>query len=179
MLPGGRHGSGISIMNTARIYRFVVARICLLVVLFLPAGLRAGVQAIPRPGWPTADYKTVLASLNQTTFAVIYYYDGSKVIVADSQWLERLKQLLAAADGKPASYCFCINYPQIELLTKAGPFATMEVPHGNKLRFFGREFSGDFGVDPKIAKAILDLAMEQRTNAVPGVGKAKPKTGGQ
>ena len=165
-------------MNTARVFRFAAIRICLVAVLLLPAVLRAGVQAAPRPGWPTTDYKTVLARLNQTTFVVITYFDRSKAIVADSQWLERLKQLLAAADGKPASYCFCINYPQIELLNQAGPIASMEVPHGNKLRFSGETFSGDFDVDPKIAKAIGALAMEQRTNATE-VSKAKPKTIGQ
>ena len=162
-------------MNTARWLRIGCLQILLLGGLVFPGDVLAGVQAVSRAGRPTTDYKTVLVGLNQTTFAVITYYDGSKAIVADSQWLERLKQLLAATDGEPASYCFCINYPQIELLNQAGRIASMEVPHGNKLRFFGKEFSGDFEVDPKIAKAIVVLAMDQRANAEPLVRKAPSK----
>lgn len=132
---------------------------------------------MPPPGRPTADYATILTRLNQTEFVVITYSEDSKAIVADHEWLARLKQLFTAADGKPSSYCFCINYPQIELLTKDGPFATLEVPHGQKLRFFGKEFSGDFVVNPKIAKAIDDLAMEQRVNAVTKPNKKKTAPG--
>jgi hypothetical protein len=164
-------------MNLTRLSRIGALKTILLGILIFPAVLGAGVQSVPPPGRPTADYATILTRLNETEFVVITYSEDSKAIVADRQWLERLKQLFTAADGKPSSYCFCINYPQIELLTKAGPIATLEVPHGTKLRFFGEEFSGDFMVSPKIAKAIDALAMEQLVNAVTKPNKKKKAPG--
>jgi hypothetical protein len=133
------------------------------------------VTSRPRPGWPTTDYKTVDRKLEEATLVVITYFDGSKVIVGDGKWIEELKHLLAEAGGKPTSYCFCISYPTVTFLTKDGPIATMELPHGNKLRFHGDFFSGDFEIDPKIAMAIAALAVGQRANAMPLTKKAPVK----
>lgn len=144
-------------------------------VLF-PTALLAGMQSTPAlPGRPTKDYKTIVNDLNQVTFVVITYYDGSAAIVADDQWLEPFKRLLATAEGKPANYCFCINYPQITLLTRDQKLATLETAHGSKLRFSGPLFSGDFQVDEKTVKAIDTLAMSQRANAKPPSRKATAK----
>lgn len=133
-----------------------------------PLTALADVPAPPRPpGWPTTDYKTIVADLDQTTFVVVDYGNGTKAIVSDQVWLAEFKRLLAGATGKPANLCFCVNHPQIAFLTKGRQLATLELPHGEKLRFAGPSYSGDFEVDKKVVRAIAELAMSQHANALP------------
>ena len=150
----------------------------LLWLALVPIALHADLVVAPKPpGWPTTDYQTIAADLSQVTFVAIDYGNGTTAIVADPVWLEKFKPLLANANGKPANRCFCINHPQITLLTKDRKLATLEVPHGEKLRFRSESYSGDFQVDPKTAKAIVVLAMSQRANAFTKKSKipAKPE----
>ncbi|AOS46081.1 hypothetical protein Verru16b_03176 [Lacunisphaera limnophila] len=133
----------------------------------LSARLFAGLTADPAgPGWPTTDFKAVLKEIDDAGLVVITYHDGSEAFVTDSEWIVRLKQLLNSAGGKPAKYCFCINYPQVALVNKDRVLAKMEVPHGNRLRFYSSQSSGDFTVDEKIAKQVGELLLSQRQRAV-------------
>ena len=122
---------------------------------------RAGSPVAPPPSldMPTKDYAAIVQDLSAAQFVVITYYDGTKSMVSKPEWLEPLKKLLAAADGQPDSYCFCRNYPTVTFVGKDRPLATMEVPHGEKLRVSGDRYSGDFTVDPKIARLVNDWLM--------------------
>ncbi len=91
---------------------------------------RAGSPVAPPPSLdgPTKDYAAIVQDLSAAQFVVITYYDGTKSMVSNPEWLEPLKKLLAAADGQPDSYCFCRNYPTVTFVGKDRPLATMEVP---------------------------------------------------
>ena len=59
-----------------------------------------------------------MRNLDDLTLAVVKYYDGTKALVADKEWIKQLKQLLLSAkQPKQFPLCLCINYPQIELIT--------------------------------------------------------------
>ena len=141
--------------------------ISLVVGVALSGRLFAGVTAAgARLGWPTTDFKTVLKDIYELGFVVITYSDGSETFVTDTEWIGRLKQLLGSAAGKPAQYCFCINYPQIAFANKDRMITRMEVAHGCKLRFYSSQYSGDFAVDEKIAKQVDKMLLSQREGAV-------------
>ncbi|HVZ66609.1 MAG TPA: hypothetical protein VG936_18740 [Lacunisphaera sp.] len=136
--------------------------------LVLPAVLSARVEAKPKAPAPTTDYRMIVAAAEPVTFVVITYFNGAKAITADEKVIAEFKRLIATADGRPASYCFCLNYPEVTFLTKDGPLFTVEVPHGKKLRFYGSGISGDFEVDPNLARAFVKLAMTQQADAIKG-----------
>jgi hypothetical protein len=141
----------------------------LLSLLLFPGALFAGVEAVPKPARGQTDYKTTAAVVEPATFVAITYYGGAIAIVADEKVVAEFKRLIATAGGRPASYCFCINYPQVTFLTKEGPLFTVEAPHGKKLRFYGKGYFGDFEVDPSLAQAFDKLAMAQQADAIKGL----------
>jgi hypothetical protein len=136
--------------------------------------VRANVPERPKPpGWPNAAYADIVRKLEAATFVVIDFGDGTKTMVADADWLRRLRALLAAAPAKPDNYCFCINYPQVTFADKSGPLARMEVPHGNKVRLFVGDLNGDFVVGDKLGRELIDLFRARRADAIP-YGKRRP-----
>lgn len=130
--------------------------------LALAALAQASVTAPEKPlalGSPTVDYATVVKELNEATFVVIYYLDGTKAVVSDPEWMNLLKSLLTAAEGKPDDLCFCSNYPKVVFVNHTGNIARMEVAHGIKLRISRRHDAGDFIVGKKIGTLVSELLM--------------------
>ncbi|HVT74193.1 MAG TPA: hypothetical protein VHD61_13740 [Lacunisphaera sp.] len=157
-------------------FRFI-RRGLLAATLVLPPMLFAVVEVAPKPGAAPTDYRKVAAMVEPATFVVITYWEGKKepkAIVADEKVVAGFKRLIATADGRPASYCFCINYPQVTFLTKDGPLVTVEAAHGKKLRFVGGGHVFDFEVDPELARAFDKLAMAQRAGAINGLKDLPP-----
>lgn len=127
------------------------------------SGVAAGSTAV---GWPTIEFKAVLKEIDEASFVAITYYDGSKVFVTDKEWIGRLKELLGKAAGMPAQYCFCINYPQVAFANNDRIITSMEVPHGQRLRFSSAQYTGDFTTDGKIAKQVSEMLTAQRKAAI-------------
>ena len=132
----------------------------LVVATSLAAPARASEMRQPKAaGWPTTDYRSIVRDLDRATGVAVKYLDGSTTLVTDPEWISLLKGMMASVDGVPDKVCLCENYPQVTFLNKDGPLATMEVTHGTKLRFSGAHYSGDYVIDPKIAKLIIELLM--------------------
>ncbi|MBI2510743.1 MAG: hypothetical protein HYV96_02085 [Opitutae bacterium] len=114
-----------------------------LVVVLLPAALRASVTALPKPpppGWQSENYATVVARCADAEMAVFEYMDGTKTFVTDPTWLAEFKAQLACLEAKPDALCLCINYPRVHLVAKDKELVTVELAHSNKIRFGGSDF---------------------------------------
>lgn len=135
-------------------------------LLFSSSALLAGIQVASPPDRPKADYRTTANTTEPATLLVITYFGGAKAFVADEKVVAEFKRLIASADGHRASYCFCVNYPQVAFLTKDGPLVTVQVAHGRKFRFSGTGCSGDFEVEPQLAGKFVKLAMAQQPDAI-------------
>lgn len=116
-------------------------------------------KAPPLAGAPSTDYATIVQELAATKFAIIDYGRGDRVLMSDPEWLGPLMKLIAGADGQADTYCFCSNWPRITFVGKDGSIAVMEIPHGEKFRFGGNRFQGDFLVGKTIGKLARDLLM--------------------
>lgn len=147
-------------------------RLALLFSLWLTVACLGGVKA--PAGRPTASAADIVKSLQPATLAVVTFHDDTEVVITDKAWLDQLKRTLADASYQPDAYCFCVNYPQITLMAGDQLLTTLQVPHGEKFRFSGKQFSGDFRVGSTAAKAVIDLAMSQRAKAGPA-SHAVPK----
>lgn len=156
------------------------SHLSLVLGLTLAPVVRASVPAvratITAPG-PNLDYAMLVKDIDQATFAVIYYYDGTKTVVSDPEWMGMVKRLIDGADGKPDSTCFCINFPQVVFANKEGKIASLEVPHGNKLRFGGNLYAGDYYVGEKIGALMTELLLSQhdRGSKIEKTGAARGK----
>lgn len=146
--------------------------LALLLSLWLTVACLGGVNA--PSGHPTANAADIVKSLQQATLAIVTFHDDTEVIITDKAWLDQLKHTLADASYQSDAYCFCVNYPQITLMAGDELLTTLQVPHGEKFRFSGKPFSGDFRVGSTAAKAVIDLAMSQRAKAGPAT-HAVPK----
>ena len=107
----------------------------------------------------------LMATAREADSVTIEFYSQSgkeEVTFTDIFWIERLAAALAFGSYKPQSHCLCVSYPTIRLLRKKEVIGTLSVHHGEKLRAYAGEVSGDFLVGAKTGKAIVDLANEKR-----------------
>jgi hypothetical protein len=122
----------------------------------------------PRPGWPTADYRT-LANLAAEAEIAVFDFGSSKkkAFIKDRTWLAAFQQQLHSSSGKPDAYCFCVSYPIVRLMKGDQELVSIQLTHGHKIRFLGAAGSGDFILSPgdyetllKIERAAFPAAME-------------------
>ena len=132
----------------------------------LSAAARASDTARPKlgaPGWPTADYATFSALGVKAEMAVFDFGNGKKSFITDPAWLATFHTQLASTTGKPDSYCFCVSYPIVRLVSGEKELIAIELTHGNKIRFFANVGSGDF----IIPAADYDTLMKLERAALP------------
>lgn len=135
----------------------------------LSGALQASVTAPPKPpppGWPTADYSTLAAFSLKAELAVFDFGDGKKAFITDSAWLAAFQKQLAAATGKPDSYCFCVAYPIVHLLSGDKELVAIELTHSNKIRFFSAGGNGDFILSPADHETLRKLERTAIPSAV-------------
>lgn len=107
----------------------------------------------------------LVAIAQQADAVTIEFYSPSgkeEVAFTDIFWVERLATVLAFSSYKPQDHCLCVSYPTIRLIRKQEIIGTLSVHHGEKLRAYAGEVSGDFIVGARTGKAIVDLANEKR-----------------
>jgi len=119
--------------------------------------------AAPAPASDPAERLMAVAREADSVTIEFYSQTGKEeVAFTDIFWIERLAAALAFGSYKPQSHCFCVSYPTIRLLRKKEVIGTLSVHHGEKLRAYAGQVSGDFLVGAKTGKAIVDLANEKR-----------------
>lgn len=107
----------------------------------------------------------LIAVARQADSVTIEFYSPSgkeEVTFTDIFWIERLAGALGFSTYKPQSHCLCVSYPTIRFVREKEVIGTLSVHHGEKLRAYAGEVSGDFLVGTKTGKAIVDLANEKR-----------------
>ena len=107
----------------------------------------------------------LMAIARQADAVTIEFYSQSgkeEVTFTDVFWIERLAAALAFGSYQPEGHCLCVSYPMIRLLRKKEVIGTLSVHHGEKLRAYAGQVSGDFRVGAVTGKAIVDLANEKR-----------------
>lgn len=129
-----------------------------------------------RPGWPDADYPAFVASLEKATLVVFDYGDGRKAFVTESKWIEAFRSVLASSPGKADAYCFCISYPLMEFIAEGKTvISTIELTHGNKVRFAANSQSGDFILPAQDYQALVKLMRAVQPEAVGKPAKPAPE----
>lgn len=114
---------------------------------------------------PSDPAEHLMAVARQADSVSIEFYSASgkeEVTFTDIVWIERLASALAFTSYKPQDHCLCISYPTIRLIRKHEVIGTLSVHHGEKLRAYAGDVSGDFLVGARTGKAVVDLANEKR-----------------
>jgi hypothetical protein len=98
----------------------------------------------------------------QADSITIEYHTGKEKLETtfiDQEWNQKLSAILRGAIYQPQSLCFCYSTPIIRIKKNGAQVLQLSVHHGEKLRVFSTEISGDFLIGTEACSKISAMAI--------------------
>ena len=86
-----------------------------------------------------------------------------EIVVRDSKWIRDVSEVIAKSGISESVVCFCAGWRTITFYKNGEFVVSIAAIHGNQLRIYSKEDSGDFPIDEarwKAVKAVLDMHKE-------------------
>jgi hypothetical protein len=93
-----------------------------------------------------------------------------EIVVRDSKWIRDVSEVIAKSGISESVTCFCFGWRTITFYKNGEFVVSVAAIHGNQLRIYSNEGSGDFPIDEarwKAVNAVLDRHKEAHQASEP------------